>query len=323
MTQSATVAVVGAGKWGQNLIKTFHSLDVLAAIVESDDLKGQTLATQYGVEYYSEIEDVLSTDIAAVAIATPVFSHYELAKKALLAGKDVFVEKPMTTRPEEAEELIELANHNGCILMVGHLLLYQPGIQFIKEFLDQGKLGQIHSIRQIRRSLGTIRKEENVLYSFGVHDLAVLHYLIKEPIEAILATSQIVISEGIEDDMTVHFHYRSGIQAHLHLNWLWPVKDRQLMILGERGSLHFDELRQEVIYYKQYANKDATVTAPDHEIIFEDSTPPLTLELQHFLDCIQQRKTPRSCGIQGRDVVKLMADIMKIQERTHGKLLYP
>lgn len=316
------VAVVGAGKWGKNLIKTFHKMGVLAAIVEANESQGRSLAESYKVDYYNDIDAVLKSDIPAVAIATPVFSHYELAKKALLAGKDVFVEKPITTRADEADELIQIAKQNKNILMVGHLLLYQPAIQFIKEFIASGKLGSLYSLRQIRKSLGTIRKEENVLYSFGVHDLAVLHYLLQEPIDAILATSQTVISEGIADDMTVHLHYRSGIQAHLLLNWLWPIKERQLMILGEKGALQFDELRQEVTYFKNFGNKDASITQEGQEVVFSDNTPPLLLELQHFIDCIKNRKEPISSGLQGREVVKLMADIMKIQEKSDDNKLF-
>lgn len=311
--KNASVAVIGAGRWGQNLIRTFSELGALAAIIEPDSCRGEQLALQYHVPHYQNFLDSLEMDIQAYAIATPVSTHYDVAKQALEAKKDVFVEKPMTTHAEEAQELIHLAEKNNCILMVGHLLLYQPGIQFIKNFLEQGHLGQVYSLRQIRRSLGTIRKEENVLYSLGVHDLAVLHYLIGEPVANIFASSQKIISESIADDMTIHLHYPSGVQAHLHLNWLWPVKDRQLMILGEKGALHFDELQQHVIYYRHYGNKDASITQEGHDIIFSDKQSPLTLELQHFLDCISSRISPRSCGIQGREVVKLMADIMQIQ----------
>lgn len=311
MSQNLSVAVVGAGKWGQNLINCFAKLGVLTAIVESDEVRGRALANSYQVSYYQNIEDVLQEAIPAIAIATPVFSHHEMAKKALLAKKDVFVEKPMTTSVQEAEELIELADKNQCILMVGHLLLYQPAISFIKAFLTDGTLGKIYSLRQVRRGLGTIRVQENVLYSLGVHDIAVLNYLLAQPVNNILVSSQTLISEGIEDDMTVHLHYSSGTQAHLHLSWLWPIKDRQLMILGEKGALHFDEIRQEVTFHQQFANKDATVTQKGQTVVFSDSTPPLTLELQHFLDCIISRQVPISSGYQGREVVKLMDEIMR------------
>lgn len=317
-----TVAVVGAGKWGQNLLKTFSELGVLAAVVDSNVEIGQQLAELYQVNFFSNIDEMLQQSIDAVAIATPVFTHFELAKKALLANKDVFVEKPLTTNAEEADTLIELAKQREKILMVGHLLLYQPGIQFIKEFIDAGKLGALYSFRQMRRSLGKIRTEENVLYSFGVHDLAVLHYLVKDQIDAIIASSQSIISQGIVDDMTIHLHYRSGIQAHLHLSWIWPVKDRQLMILGEKGALHFDENSQQVTYYQHYGNTDASVTQNGYEVLFNDDSRPLTLELAHFLDCIQTRQQPKSDGHQGKDVVQLMDRIMQVHEKINDKELF-
>ncbi len=314
MKFNQTVAVVGAGKWGQNLVKTFSDLGALAAIVELEEERGLTLASGYQVPFYRRIESLLATDIQAVAIATPVFSHFDMAKKALLAKKDVFVEKPMTTTLEEADELISLAKKNNCILMVGQLLLYQPAIQFIKDFLAANRLGNIFSFTQVRRSLGTIRKEENVLYSLGVHDLAVLHYLIPDKIKHITTHCQEVISKDIADSMSIHFHYSSGIQAHIHLSWLWPIKDRQLMILGQKGALHFDEIKQEVIYYQHFGNQDRTITAGGYDKIFSDSTAPLKLELEHFLECIKNRSNPRSCGELGREVVALMSKIMEADE---------
>lgn len=321
MTGQLAVAVVGAGKWGQNLIKNFHQLNVLAAIVEPDYIKGQALASAYNVPHYTHLESVLMDHIDAIAIATPVFTHYQLAKQALLAKKDVFVEKPMTRTTEEADDLIHIAAKNECILMVGHLLLYQPAIQFIRNFLEENKLGDVFSFRQIRRSLGTIRQEENVLYSLGVHDLAVLHFLNSEKITRIMATAHKVISHQIADEMNIHLHYHSGRQAHLHLNWLWPIKDRQLMILGEKGALHFDEQRQEVTFHQNYGTKEASLVQGGSNLIFSDQTPPLSLELQHFIDCVIHRKIPNSCGRQGRDVVHLMAKIMEVESIHHEQEL--
>lgn len=315
------VAVVGTGRWGVNLVNTFSQLDALAAIVEVDESRGRELAQKFAVTHYSSLDDLLATDVPAVAIATPVFSHYELAKKALLAKKDVFVEKPLATTPEEAEELMQLAKQNNCILMVGYLLLYQPAITFIKAFLEDGKLGKIFSMRQIRRSLGTVRTEENVLYSLGVHDLAVLNYLIDSPITKITATAQEIITAGIADDMSIHLQYATDIHAHVHLNWLWPIKERRLMILGEKGALQFDELRQEVVFYRHYGNKDATVTQEGSEIIFSDNRQALKIELAHFLECIMTRQTPRSSGIEGKKIVELMSQIMQLKEKSDGNTL--
>lgn len=314
MNKHIAIAVVGAGKWGVNLIRTFAQLGVLAAIVEKDTEKGYALAREYKVDYYQDIEDMLVRDIDAVAVATPVYSHYEIAKQVLLAKKDVFVEKPLATNAAQAQELVQLADESNLVLMVGHLLLYQPAITFIKETLLTGKIGQAFSLTQVRRSLGTIRKEENVLFSLGVHDLAVLDYLVQDEVDRIIVSSQCIISEQIADDMSVHLHYRSGVQAHLQLNWLWPYKERQLIILGEKGALLFNELQQEVSYCQNFGNKDGTVTQKGHDVIFSDQTPPLTLELQHFLECCEHRTIPRSCGRQGHQVIQQMCQIMQ-QER--------
>lgn len=311
MDTQLSVAVIGAGQWGQNLARNLFELDALFAIVDIEESRGRILAEKYGVKFYSTLDDLLLTTVPAVAIATPVFTHHQLAKKALNAKRDVFVEKPMTTTVEESDELVSLAKKNSCVLMVGQLLLYQPAIQFIKEFLREGNLGKVFSINQTRKSLGTIRKEENVLYSFGVHDLAVLEYLVNDKVDRILANAQEIISPGIADSMSILLHYSSGIQAHIHLSWLWPVRDRQLMILGEKGALYFDELQQEVVFYENFANADRTTTQKGYKKIFSDQTPPLELELKHFLDCIQNRKTPRSSGEKGREVVALMAKIME------------
>jgi predicted dehydrogenase len=321
MTKPTKIAVVGAGKWGQNLIKTLSDLKVLTAIVEIDELRGQSLAKSYGVAYYSNLQQGLD-HVDAVVIATPVPTHYELTKQVLLAGKDVFVEKPLAMSVAEADSLLTLACQQQAILMVGHLLLYQPCIQFIKAFLASGQLGKVYSFRQTRRNLGTIRREENVLYSLGVHDLAVLQHLIAEPVSAVLASSQTIITEGIADDMTIHLHYSSGVQAHLHLSWLWPVKDRQLMILGEKGALHFDELAGEVTYYQHYGNSDSSITKKGVEVLFSDSTPPLALELLHFLKCIQTREQPLSSGQQGKEVVELMEKIMKVKAYAYDDPVY-
>lgn len=321
MHSKPAIAVIGAGKWGQNLIKTLAQSGNLRAIADPDVNKKE-LAQAYQVPFYTEVESLLATSIDAVVIATPVSTHFEVATKALLAKKDVFVEKPITQTADEAAELMQLAHINDRILMVGHLLLYQPAIRFIKGFIEEGKLGEIFSYRQIRRSLGTIRLEENVLYSLGVHDLAVLHYLNDEPLKRIIASAQHVLSTEIADEMNIHFSYESGKQAHLHLNWLWPIKDRQLMILGEKGALHFDELQQEVIFHQNYGTRNAVIQKGS-EIIFVDKTPPLSLELAHFIECITTRRQPISCGRQGHDVVALMAKIMEAEKRSHDtELLY-
>ncbi len=305
------IGVIGAGRWGKNIINTLHNLGVLAGIAEPNaNLRNDIHSLYPNIPVFDSHQKLLDTEIPAVAIATPVFTHFEIAKEALLAGKDVFVEKPMTVNLEESDELVLLAKQKNKILMVGHMLLYQPAIQFIKQFIGEGQLGRLYSLRQVRRNLGTIRTQENVLYSLGVHDLAVLNYLVGEKVVDSISTGHAITTANIEDDMTVHLTYASGVQAHLHVSWLWPVKDRQLMILGEKGALHYDELSHTVIFHQRFGNSDATITDRGEEIVFKGSGEPLRLEMEHFIDCIVHRKLPLSHGQQGADVVELMESLM-------------
>lgn len=305
------VAVIGAGKWGQNIVRTLHGLGELACVVEADEYTCELLRETYpDLIFYQRHEAVLNDDsITAVAIATPVASHYSLAKQALLSGKDVFVEKPLSMLKAEAEELVKIANQQQKILMVGHMLLYQPAVQFIKQFIQDGKLGALYSLRQVRRNLGTIRNQENVLFSLGVHDLAVLSYLVDKPIKEIKAVGQAALRSHIEDDVSAHITYQSGIQAHLHVCWLWPYKERTLMVLGEKGALFYDELKHTVTFYKNFGHPDATVTEHGEEVVFSGSAQPLKLEMIHFLEVIRTRKKPNSCGAQGVEVIGLLEAI--------------
>lgn len=306
------IAVIGGGNWGKNLIRTFNQLGALVAVTEASDELRDNLQTQYpDITFYASHQDLLKSDVDAVAIATPVFTHFDLAKQALNAGKDVFVEKPMTETEVDAAELKQLAESLNRILMVGHMLLYQPAIRFIKEFIVSGKLGQVYSYHQTRKNLGTIRTHENALFSLGVHDVAVLDYLVGEQPVNVQAQGQQITNQGIEDEFILHLSYPSGVQAHLYLSWLWPVKDRHLMVLGEKGALFFDELTSKVTWMKNHGNPDASLTKEGEEVVFEGADQPLTLELQHFLDCLETRELPLSNAAQGQAVVAVMEKAMQ------------
>ena len=175
-----------------------------------------------------------------------------MASAALEAGKDVFVEKPMTLTAAESAKLIELAESNDQrVLMVGHLLLYQPAIQWIKKQLDEGMLGEVFSLHQERLKLGRARYIENVTWSLGVHDLAVLLFLTDEDPDSVFASGHCGLQERVEDDVYVHLHFPSGIRAHLHNSWLWPENRRGLTIVGEKGMLVYDEVNQRVIHHRK------------------------------------------------------------------------
>lgn len=244
-----------------------------------------------------------------MAVATPAPTHYEIASKALQAGKDVFVEKPMTLKKDEAARLVELAEEKDRILMVGHLLLYQPAIQWIKSQLNEGLLGKLFSLHQERVKLGRARYVENVTWSLGVHDLAVLLYLVDEEPEKVFASGHCGLTEEVEDDVYVHLGFPSGIKAHLHNSWLWPENRRGLTIVRERGMLVYDEVNQRVIHHRKTIDKDLQNQDFGEEIVFTGSGQPLKIELQHFLECCVSRQQPISDGRNGLKVISALERI--------------
>jgi predicted dehydrogenase len=243
-----------------------------------------------------------------VAIATPGPLHYEIARAALLAGKDVFVEKPMTLSVAEAEELVCLAEEKGRILMVGHLLLYQPAVAWIKEYLAAGKLGEVHLIHQERLALGRACAVENVLWSLGVHDVASLLYLTGRTPTGISITGAQVLQAGVEDEIHLELYFPGGLRAHLHASWLWPETQRRMVIAGSRGFLVYNELEQTVTLHKKGINPDLTNRDEGTELLFTGEGRPLTRELAHFLECLSTRKTPLSDGRNGLAVIKVLEE---------------
>ena len=310
---SPKIGLIGAGNWGKNLARNFHGLGVLTAIAEPSDALQESLGEDYPeVALYRAYEPILADpQIQAVAIATPVPTHHKIAAAAIEAGKDVFVEKPMTLSSEEAEDLVEKAEAADRILMVGHLLLYQPAIQFIKTYVDEGKLGRIYSIHQERLKLGRARRVENVAWSLGVHDVAVLIYLIGDSPQALKASGHSALTEGIEDDVYAHMNFASGVKAHLHNSWLWPEDRRRLTLVGEKGMLVYDEVNSEVALHKKTINPALQNQDEGVESLFaaDSEWQPLKVELEHFLECVQSRSTPISDGKNGASVIKALETI--------------
>lgn len=301
------VAVLGAGGWGSNLIRTLHELGALAAVAEPNPERRTAVARDYpGVELFASASDVWESPWPAVVIATPVPTHFALAREALLAGKDVFVEKPITLRAAEAEELVALAQERRRILMVGHLLLYQPAIRWIKEQLTRGIIGDVVSLHQKRLNLGKARAVENALWSLGVHDVAVLLYLVGELPVDVWATGQSVVQTSVEDDVHVTMVFSNNVHAHLHCSWLWPEKRRQLVIVGTEGILVYDEPEQTVTLHRKRISSKLESIDNGSEIVFTGDGRPLTIECEHFLQAVQTRTKPLSDGESGRRVVLVL-----------------
>lgn len=313
------IAVIGAGHWGKNLIQTLYKMGELAAIADSEPVRYEAISALYpDVPIYQSYLPLLKSNIPAVAIATPVSTHYKIAREALLAGKDVFVEKPITLSVSDGEELVKLAAVNGKLLMTGHLLLYQPAVQSMKKIIGSGKIGQLYSLHQRRAKLGRVRSVENVLWSFGVHDIAVLLYLIGSPPEQLAVSAQSMLQPDIEDDVYLHLTFPGNMQAHLHTSWLWPEQERRLIAIGSQGMLIYDETKQLVTLHHKGIEHDLSNRNTGSEIVFEGDQQPLKLELNHFLDCISTRQAPLSDGKSGVNVIGIIDEAMRMLKGGDG-----
>lgn len=310
------VGVIGAGNWGRNLVRAFLHWHALAGVAETDPAARERLRAECpGVALYRDHAHLLATDIPAVAVATPAATHHQIAKEALLAGKDVFVEKPLALSLAQAGELVALAQNTGRILMAGHLLLYQPAVQWIKAYLASGALGRLAYLAQDRLKLGRVRTVENVLWSFGVHDLAVLLHLVGEKPGRVLAVGRRFLQEQIDDDVYVHLDFDGGVQGHLHVSWLWPSPRRLLTVVGSEAMLTYDELEQKVVLHKKGVGADLSAREEGEEMMFQGDGEPLLVECRHFLECIEQRRQPLS---DGESALKVMEVLETAQAQLEG-----
>ena len=310
------VAVVGLGYWGPNLARNFDELGALGALCDLDDALRERFAARYpNARAYSDYDELLSdASIDGVVIATPVPTHYALAKRALEAGKHALVEKPPAMRGSEMEELVALSEATSLVLMPGHLLLYHPGVQKLKDLIDTGELGEVLCVYGNRQNLGKIRKDENALWSLGVHDLSVVLYLLDEEPEEATAHGRDFLNEGVEDVVFCYLRFPSGRIAHMHLSWLDPHKMRRITVVGREKMVVFDdmELDQKVTIYDKAPESAPTsygewLTRTGD--VFSPKIPnvePLKLECQAFLDLMDGRGDGRKVAHDGMKVVRTL-----------------
>jgi predicted dehydrogenase len=303
------IAQVGLGQWGKNLARNFDQLADLVWLCDVDDeCRAQAAQSYPSAQVTSNFDDVLADDsVEAVVVATPVPTHYELARRALEAGKHVFVEKPPAMRGAEIEELCELAEERDLVLMPGHLLLYHPGVQKLKEIVDSGELGEVLYVYGNRQNLGTFRTNENALWSLGVHDLSVLLYLIEEePIE-VQAHGSAFLSKGVEDVVFCYLRFPSGKMAHMHLSWLDPHKIRRITVVGNERMAVFDDMERErkITVYDNWRTRTGDIYSPT-----VDSTEPLRRECEHFLRLVAGEGDPHKAA---RDAILVVRALDQLQ----------
>ena len=323
------VAVVGAGEWGKNHVRMFAQLKG-ARLVTVCDLEEPRLASVRAahpdVRVTTRYEDVVRDPaVEGVVIASFAAQHYDQARRALEAGKHVLVEKPMTLAAEEAEELVHVATRAARCLMVGHLLLYHPAVVKMNQLVASEEIGELFYLYSQRLNLGQVRKDENALWSFGPHDVAVALYLFGCEPEMVTAKGEAFLQKGIVDVVFVTLHFPQRKLAHIHLSWLDPHKIRRTTLVGSRKMVVFDDMeptdklriydkgvdiRRQPMSYEDYLH----VRFGDILIPHIGSAEPLRLECQHFLDCIRNGATPRSDGAHGLQVVRILAAAQKSLE---------
>jgi UDP-2-acetamido-3-amino-2,3-dideoxy-glucuronate N-acetyltransferase len=316
------VAVVGMGYWGKNLVRNFHQLGALRVVCDSDPRVSALVARDFpGAEYCASYEDLLeNTKVSGIALATPATKHYEMAKAALEAGKDVFVEKPLAIEVKQGEELVKLAAASGRMLFVGHILQYHPAVMKLRELVRSGALGRVQYIYSNRLNIGKIRNEENILWSFAPHDISVMLALLNEKPERISCTGGTYLSPGVSDVTVSNFSFPSGVQAHIFVSWLHPVKEQRLVVVGSEKMAVFDDgaATKLVIYPHKVEWKDRVPTAvkADAEAVPLDNGEPLKAECQAFLDSIASRKPAITDGNEGLLVLKVLDACQRSLEKS-------
>ena len=325
MEALTTIGQVGLGPWGSNLARNFNEVARLKWLCDSDGGKLESLASRFPATALTpRFEDLLEDDeVEAVVIATPVITHAELARQALRAGKHVFVEKPMALTAADAEDLCALAEEQGRVLMPGHLLLYHPGVAKLKALVTTGELGDVLYVYGNRQNLGTIRHDENALWSLGVHDLSVILHLLDEEPSEVWARGESFLKDGVEDVVFCYLRFPSGKVAHMHLSWLDPHKMRRMTVVGAQKMAVFDDMeldRKVTVYdktaeqslgtYGEWRTRTGDIYSPR---IPNDE--PLRLECGHFLGLVGGEGDPLRAARDGAAVVRVLAQLQLSLDR--------
>lgn len=312
MTAAAhRVAVLGCGYWGKHLVRNFHALGALAAVADvSPEGRATSARIAPGVPVHDRLDAVLEDrSIAGVVIGTPAETHAELAGRALAAGKDVLCEKPLALRYDDARRVHELAARRGRILMVGHILEYHPAIAKLRELVAEGQLGRIRYLYSNRTNLGKVRREENILWSFAPHDIAVILRLVGALPFQVIAAGGAYVQPNIADVTVTQLLFDNGVAAHVFVSWLNPFKEQKLVVVGSRRMATFDDVRRELVLHEQHVDLEAGEPVPVKgagAAIPYAADEPLRIECQAFLDAIATRAAPLTDGASALRVLRVL-----------------
>jgi predicted dehydrogenase len=304
------VAVVGCGYWGKNLVRNFAQLNALRMVCDNTPA-GRSLAAEKapGVRIVANWDEVLQDPVQGVVIATPAETHYELSRLALEAGKDVFCEKPLALNYEDGADLVRLAERHKRVLMVGHVLEYHPGIVRLLALVQGGELGKVRYIYSNRLSLGKVRREENILWSFAPHDIAVILRLMGTMPFQVVACGGSYLQPNIADVTVTNLLFDNGVRVHIHVSWLHPFKEQRLVVIGSQKMASFDDVSKRLVLYDQRVDlregEPIPIKGSGQEVPFS-SDEPLRLECEAFLDAMETRDSPLTDGASGLRVLRVL-----------------
>jgi UDP-2-acetamido-3-amino-2,3-dideoxy-glucuronate N-acetyltransferase len=326
---SKNIAVIGTGYWGKNLVRNFHNLEALHTVCDIDaTVVGGFCDTYTGISGETNFSAVLSNpDISGIAIATPAETHFTFARDAILAGKDVYVEKPLCLSEAEGKDLNELANTHNRILMIGHLLWYHPAVLELKRLISEGAIGRIQYIYSNRLNLGKLRREENVLWSFAPHDISVILGLVGEMPESARAQGSNVLHQKIADTTVTLLSFPSGIKAHIFVSWLHPFKEQKLVVVGDKQMAVFDdtvpweEKLQLYPHSVEWNDNIPVANKAEAQPVKLTEDEPLRAECAHFLECMQSRQRPRTDGQEGLRVLSVLNACQSSLEQEKKKIV--
>ena len=315
------IAVVGGGYWGKNLIRNFAELGALRTVCDSSSGVEATFRGKYpDLQFTRAYSAVLADEqIRGVVLATPAAQHFQMAKQAMEAGKDVFVEKPLALHFTAGQELVQLAASKRRILMVGHILQYHPAVRKLKEMVAGGELGRIQYIYSNRLNIGEIRAEENILWSFAPHDISVLLALLGEEPHSVTCEGGDYLNQGIADVTLSQFSFANGVRAHIFVSWLHPFKEQRLVVVGsEKMAVMDDTAADKLVVYPhrvEWKGRIPNAVKAQADSVPIDDTEPLRNECKEFLECMQTRRTPRTDGAEGLRVLRVLNACQESMER--------
>ncbi len=310
------LSVIGCGKWGINHVRTASALlgeNLISASDRDPEAEERVKKISAGIDFHNDYGSILEDKrINSVIIATPAETHFEIAKMCLEHGKNVLIEKPITLFSAEAESLLKLAESKNLVLMVGHVLLYHPAVLKMKKMIDENFIGKVQYIYSNRLNLGTIRKEESILWSFAPHDISVIQFLLdnEKPV-SVFAEGATFLQKNIEDTTLTYIKYPDNVHAHIYVSWLHPFKEQRLVVIGDGGMIVFeDSLKTEKLkfYKKGFSIVDGEIEKfdSDYEVVNYENLQPLEEEQKHFCECVTEKKTPRTDGLHAKEVLEIL-----------------